>query len=158
MEATHCLFCCCSGVTLSVEAFLPSPPSPPTSPAIDIRPTVIRTGVTAELTIEGLATSDGAWLVFLPAGDDTCVGAASASVLPAGDRLAGGKITVRLEQPGLHKLCVSSLVSPLMDTDFVVARGEEHKLMSRVTSMARSSSGGGRGGSGGSSSSSSCNV
>ena len=104
---------------------MPYPPSPPLAPSIKLSPNVVHAGVTAELNVEGLPTSSGEWVVFLPAGDASCVGAASTSVMRAGGRLIGGKATVLLTQSGLHKLCVSGLTSPFLDTDFTIARGEE---------------------------------
>ena len=91
------------GVLLEVEACLPPP-----SPDIDISPAVIPAGVSTTLSIQGLDVADGAWLVFLLAGDATCIGAAAAPGL-ASNRLSGGKVTVHFERAARYKLCASNV-------------------------------------------------
>ena len=40
-----------------------------------ISPEVIQASIASTLSVQGLGVVNGAWLVFLPAGDASCIGA-----------------------------------------------------------------------------------
>jgi len=112
-----------TGVMLSVEACSPPPPPTPSSPPLDVRisPTTIQAARPTTLTVEGVI--DDAWLVFLLAGDVSCLGAAAARV-PNGAKLTNGQVTVNLLwSAALYKLCVSSVDNPWLDDQFDIATG-----------------------------------
>ena len=46
-----------------------------------------------------------------------------------------GKIGVRFEQAGLQKLCVSNVVNPWLDDDFVISSGERTARLDRAPTL-----------------------
>ena len=53
----------------------PVPGHPPPPPDMSLSPSSVYAGVASSVVILGSATSEGEWLVFMPAGDATCDGA-----------------------------------------------------------------------------------
>lgn len=96
----------------------PSPPSPPpTPPDLNLTPNIVCTGVKATLSITGTAIRDGAVVVFLPSGSETCAGAAARRLFPTGGVLNGGKLTVRLQGPLQYMMCVASSDNGILRDD-----------------------------------------
>ena len=104
------------------------PPSPPTSPPpppppdLALIPATITSNIPTAIAFVGTALTDGATCAFLPAGDDTCAGAAGAAasgLFPTGGVLSRGLVTVRLSGPMIYKLCAAPAGSdPKLDAHF----------------------------------------
>ena len=95
----------------------PSPPPPP--PDLALIPATISSNIPTAITFVGTALTDGATCAFLPAGDDTCAGAAAGGLFPTGGVLSRGLVTVRLSGPMIYKLCAAPAGSdPKIDAHF----------------------------------------
>ena len=104
------------------------PPSPPTSPPpppppdLALIPATITSNIPTAIAFVGTALTDGATCAFLPAGDNTCAGAAGAAasgLFPTGGVLSRGLVTVRLSGPMIYKLCAAPAGSdPKLDAHF----------------------------------------
>ena len=96
----------------------PSPPPPP--PDLALIPATISSNIPTAITFVGTALADGATCAFLPAGDDTCAGAAASGLFPTGGVLSRGLVTVRLSGPMIYKLCAAPAGSdPSLDAHFM---------------------------------------
>ena len=78
--------------------------------------------MTASIRVTGSIAQDGDWIVFLPAGDSDCTHAATLRT-QSGAQIEGGGIRVRMEQPGVHKACLSDQTSPWLDAHFSLLPG-----------------------------------
>jgi hypothetical protein len=97
----------------------PPPPSSPPPPDLALIPATIASNIPTAIAFVGTALTDGATCAFLPAGDDTCAGAAAGGLFPTGGVLSRGLVTVRLSGPMIYKLCAAPAGSdPNLDAHF----------------------------------------
>ena len=106
------------GIVSTCQA--PLPPSLPPPPDLSLIPATISSNIPTAITFVGTALADGATCAFLPAGDDTCAGAAASGLFPTGGVLSRGLVTVRLSGPMIYKLCAAPAGSdPSLDAHFM---------------------------------------
>ena len=101
----------------------PRPKSPPPSlPDAHITPSSVLADQESTIRVSASAARDDDWVVFLQAGTSDCSRAATTRPITGG-RVQGGVLLLRLNEPGVYKMCVSQHASPYLDSQFELLAG-----------------------------------
>ena len=101
----------------------PRPKSPPPSlPDAHITPSSVLADQESTIRVSASAARDDDWVVFLQAGTSDCSRAATTRPITGG-RVQGGVLLLRLDEPGVYKMCVSQHASPYLDSQFELLAG-----------------------------------
>jgi len=115
-----------------MQPILPPFPPPPQSPRlplspspidpISLHPDIVYAGIGTNVTVSGVHLADSSWVVCLRAGQLGCDGALAARP-HTGSRVTDQSVSMRLIEPAVYKLCVSTDAEQWLDSHFVLLPG-----------------------------------